>query len=57
MTVGKKNISIGKILEGRDATLVPGAPNALFARIIEDLGSSIMTPTETREKLKLKKHK
>ena len=38
MTVGKKNISIGKILEGRHATLVPGAPNALFARIIEDLG-------------------
>ena len=38
MTVGGKNISIGKILEGRDATLVPGAPNALFARIIEDLG-------------------
>ena len=38
MTVEKKNISIGKILEGRDATLVPGAPNALFARIIEDLG-------------------
>ena len=26
-------------------------------RIIEDLGSSIMTPAETREKLKLKKHK
>ena len=38
MTVRKKNISIGKILEGRHATLVPGAPNALFARIIEDLG-------------------
>ena len=38
MTVGKKNISIGKIFEGRHATLVPGAPNALFARIIEDLG-------------------
>ena len=38
MAVGRKNISIGKILEGRDATLVPGAPNALFARIIEDLG-------------------
>ena len=38
MTVGKKNILIGKILEGRHATLVPGAPNALFARIIEDLG-------------------
>ena len=38
MTVGEKNISIGKILEGRHATLVPGAPNALFARIIEDLG-------------------
>ena len=38
MTVGGKNISIGKILEGRNATLVPGAPNALFARIIEDLG-------------------
>ncbi len=36
--VGKKNISIGRILEGRHATLVPGAPNALFARIIEDLG-------------------
>ena len=34
----KKNISIGPILEGRHATLVPGAPNALFARIIEDLG-------------------
>ena len=38
MTSGKRNISIGKILEGRHATLVPGAPNALFARIIEDLG-------------------
>ena len=38
MTVGDKNISIGKIFEGRHATLVPGAPNALFARIIEDLG-------------------
>ena len=38
MTVGEKIISIGKILEGRHATLVPGAPNALFARIIEDLG-------------------
>ena len=36
--MGKKNISLGKILEGRHATLVPGAPNALFARIIEDLG-------------------
>ena len=36
--MGEKNISIGKILEGRHATLVPGAPNALFARIIEDLG-------------------
>ncbi len=34
----KKNISIAEILEGRHATLVPGAPNALFARIIEDLG-------------------
>ena len=38
MSVGGKNISIGKIFEGRHATLVPGAPNALFARIIEDLG-------------------
>ena len=38
MTVGKKIITIGEILEGRHATLVPGAPNALFARIIEDLG-------------------
>lgn len=38
MTVEEKNISLGKILEGRHATLVPGAPNALFARIIEDLG-------------------
>lgn len=38
MTLGKRNISIGKILERRNATLVPGAPNALFARIIEDLG-------------------
>ena len=38
MTVGEKNISIGRILEERHATLVPGAPNALFARIIEDLG-------------------
>ena len=38
MTVGGKNISIGEIFEGRHATLVPGAPNALFARIIEDLG-------------------
>ena len=38
MTVGEKNISIGKIFEGRHATIVPGAPNALFARIIEDLG-------------------
>ena len=38
MKVGKKNISIGEIFEGRHATLVPGAPNALFARIIEDLG-------------------
>ena len=38
MTGGEKIISIGKILEGRHATLVPGAPNALFARIIEDLG-------------------
>jgi 2-methylisocitrate lyase-like PEP mutase family enzyme len=38
MTLGKRNISIGKILERRHATLVPGAPNALFARIIEDLG-------------------
>ena len=38
MTMEKKNISIGPILEGRHATLVPGAPNALFARIIEDLG-------------------
>ncbi len=38
MTVEEKNKSIGKILEGRQATLVPGAPNALFARIIEDLG-------------------
>ena len=36
--MGEKNISLGKILEGRHATLVPGAPNALFARIIEDLG-------------------
>ncbi len=36
--VEEKNILIGKILEGRHATLVPGAPNALFARIIEDLG-------------------
>ena len=26
-------------------------------RIIDDLGSSIMTPAETREKLKLTKHK
>ena len=26
-------------------------------RIIEDLGSSVMTPSETREKLKLTKHK
>ena len=26
-------------------------------RIIEDLGSSIMTPSETRDKLKLKKYK
>ena len=26
-------------------------------RIIEDLGSSIMSPAETREKLKLTKHK
>ena len=26
-------------------------------RIIEDLGSSIMTPAETRKKLKLTKHK
>ena len=26
-------------------------------RIVEDLGSSIMTPDETRNKLKLKKHK
>ncbi len=34
----EKNRSIGRILEGRQATLVPGAPNALFARIIEDLG-------------------
>ena len=38
MTVEEKNESIGSILEGRKATLVPGAPNALFARIIEDLG-------------------
>lgn len=38
MTVEGKNISIGRILERRDATIVPGAPNALFARIIEDLG-------------------
>ncbi len=38
MTVGKKNKSIARILEARHATLVPGAPNALFARIIEDLG-------------------
>ena len=37
-SLGEKNISIGKIFEGRHATLVPGAPNALFARIIEDLG-------------------
>jgi 2-methylisocitrate lyase-like PEP mutase family enzyme len=36
--VGKKTRSIGRILDGRRATLVPGAPNALFARIIEDLG-------------------
>jgi uncharacterized protein (DUF849 family) len=26
-------------------------------RIVEDLGASIMTPAETREKLKLVKHK
>mgnify|MGYP001170896495 CR=1 FL=1 len=26
-------------------------------RIVEDLGSSIMSPAETREKLKLTKHK
>jgi len=26
-------------------------------RIVDDLGSSIMTPAETREKLKLIKHK
>ena len=26
------------------------------ARIVEDLGSSLMTPAETREKLKLVKH-
>ena len=26
-------------------------------RIVEDLGASIMTPQETREKLKLVKHK
>ncbi|MFL2844898.1 MAG: oxaloacetate decarboxylase [Candidatus Puniceispirillaceae bacterium] len=38
MTVEEKNESIGSILDGRKATLVPGAPNALFARIIEDLG-------------------
>ena len=38
MTVEKKTRSIGRILEGRRATLVPGAPNALFARIIEDIG-------------------
>ena len=36
--MGKKTRSIGRILDGRRATLVPGAPNALFARIIEDLG-------------------
>ena len=34
----KKNKTIGNILARRNATLVPGAPNALFARIIEDLG-------------------
>ena len=34
----KKDRSIGSIFEQRHATLVPGAPNALFARIIEDLG-------------------
>lgn len=34
----QKYSSIGSILARRDATLVPGAPNALFARIIEDLG-------------------
>lgn len=34
----KKNKTIGSILARRNATLVPGAPNALFARIIEDLG-------------------
>ena len=34
----QKYSSIGSILARRDATLVPGAPNAMFARIIEDLG-------------------
>ena len=29
----------------------------LARRIVEDLGASIMTPAETREKLKLTKHK
>ena len=44
------NLSKGKL--ATNAQLVEKA-----IRIINDLGSSVMTPTETREKLKLIKHK
>jgi 2-methylisocitrate lyase-like PEP mutase family enzyme len=34
----KHTQTLREIADRRDATLVPGAPNALFARIVEDLG-------------------
>ncbi|WP_337997544.1 isocitrate lyase/PEP mutase family protein [Oleispirillum naphthae] len=41
MTV-KKTKELKSIVERRGATIVPGAPNALFARVIEDLGYEVV---------------
>ena len=46
------NLYISKGKLATNAQLVEKA-----RRIVEDLGASVMTPTETREKLKLVKHK
>ena len=54
MTVGEKNISIGKIFEGRHATLVPGAPNALFARIIEFVTSKAIFKVGVLSRVRVK---
>ena len=46
------NLYISKGKLATNAQLVEKA-----RRIVEDLGASVMTPAETREKLKLVKHK